>query len=156
MSLLPKQIASMSKKGIKCSEIVYTCKEFEKNGRFDRDLMASETLNPAIAIDNSNVSNAWIYPNPIKHPQKYYRCILADESLFLSNTCMYEAQIFIKLRLASKRQTLSEQERIRRELRARIKKMTECAIENLKQIDLSLQQSTSDTILSQLAKNEIE
>lgn len=118
--------------------------------------MSSETLNPVIAIDNSNVSNAWIYPNPTKHPLKYYRCSLADESLFLSNTCMYEAQIFSQLRFESKRQTLSEQERLRRELRARIKKMTECAIENLKQIDLSLQQSTSDTILSQLGKNELE
>lgn len=156
LSLLSKQIASISKKGINCSDIVYTCKEFEKNGLFDRDLMASETINPVIAIDNSNVSNAWIYPNPTKHPLKYYRCSLADESLFLSNTCMYEAQIFSKLRLASKRQTLSEQERLRRELRVRVKKMTECAIENLKQIDLSLQQSTSDTILSQRVKNEIE
>lgn len=113
LSLLPQKNASVSREGIKCNGIMYTCKQLENEGWFDRDSNSKRPYHPVMAIDNGNVGNAWIYPDPEKHPSTYFQCRLKQESAYLNGCCLFEAEKLQKCRNDAKSRTRQKQDHIR-------------------------------------------
>lgn len=121
VSLLAQEKATISREGIKCRGLKYTCPELETAGWFDRDKGGRKTCNPVMAIDNGDVGCAWVYPNPARHPDLFYSCRLKSEHQKLRGCCLYEAEKELESISRTQRLTVEQQDRIRADLTGQIK-----------------------------------
>lgn len=154
LSLMHKQAATVSREGVKCSKIVYTCKELENDGYFDRDGNSKKIYKPALAIDHGNVANAWIYPDPINHPEKYLRCRLASHSSYLAGCCMYEANMILEIKSASLKHAKMDQDLLRCDNRERLEDIWESAKRRLDKCASILSEKAQKDLIKESRFNE--
>ncbi|MCK0535016.1 MULTISPECIES: hypothetical protein [unclassified Anaerobiospirillum] len=113
LSLLPQKNASVSRDGIKCYGMTYTCKQLENEGWFDGNSKSMRPYHPVMSIDNGNVGIAWIYPDPEKYPSTCFQCRLKQESAYLNGCSLFEAEKLQKCRNDSRSRTQQKQNHIR-------------------------------------------
>lgn len=113
VSLLPQEQASISREGIKCHGIEYWCDKLENDGRFDKDKTGNNPGTPMMAIDNGDVANAWIFPDPKRHPGVFYECSLKSEHKRLRGCSLYEAKEILKNLRKIRQQVIEEQASVR-------------------------------------------
>lgn len=109
ISLLPQEKATTSREGIKCNGIEYWCDKLEDEGWFDKDKTGNNPDNPMMAIDNGDVANAWIFPDPSKHPDVFYECSLKSEHEILRGCNLYEAKKILENLSKLKQQVIEDQ-----------------------------------------------
>lgn len=116
VSLLAQEKATVSREGIKCRSIRYTCPELERDGWFDTDKDSKRPYDPVVVIDNGNAGNAWVFPDPGKKPNVFYACRLKSEHEFLKGCCLYEAEQILKQLSEAGKRTTDQQNKIRAEM----------------------------------------
>lgn len=130
LMLLPRFDYTISQNGINVSSIYYFCEEAANTGMFDRSIKEERPKDMQIAIDPANISNAWLFPNPMKQPFYYLKCRLAPKSQYLSGMTMYEAKKYISDLSRSINQSEKESDFIRGEIRKKQEEIAEAAKKN--------------------------
>lgn len=94
--LLPFYDATISREGIKCMKLHYDCKALKEQRLFDRDHFGHRSQKAKMVIDQGNVANAWIFPDPDSDPNAFYVCRLCDDFSYFDGCTFYEAQSLVK------------------------------------------------------------
>lgn len=98
LSLLPRYTVTFSREGINAQGIRYLCKEALDMGYIDRAQRGNRPQHMKMAIDPSDVSVAYLYPDAQRKPFDYWVCRLAPTSEHLNAMTLGEAKHLMELR----------------------------------------------------------
>lgn len=118
---------TFSKYGINVEGIRYFCDRANELGYFDRYLRNERPKNMKMVVEPSNVSKAWLIPNPEKEPNVCWECRLAPTSRALEGKTWIEAKDYLKEASATRSQARDEMAIVRSHLQEALQKMKESA-----------------------------
>ena len=135
---------TFSKKGINVGGIRYLCDRADELGYFDRYPKNERPKNMQMVIESSDVSKAYLIPDPEKDPNTHWECRLAPASQPLEGKTLIEAKEYLKTASATREEARQEMAESRANLMKQLKEIKGKAKESKPQDPRSKAQKTAD------------
>lgn len=92
IALLPRYKASFSREGIKVEGLRYWNADAQRRGWFDRAKDAKRPTNMSVALDPSDISHAWLFPDDSENPYECWPCELHSADRRFKGMSLTEAR----------------------------------------------------------------